>query len=98
MSKIDYTPKKTKTTFLGLSHKYSTGLKMVERNMGESIGYTPRETTKYPSRVTPGGETNLKPTPVYTGDKMIGVSIIHKSCLQPVFSKEEATDAAHMRR
>lgn len=34
----------------------------------------------------------------YTGDKMIGVTVLHKSCLQPVFTKEEAIDAAKMRR
>lgn len=34
----------------------------------------------------------------YTGDKLIGVTIIHKSCLQPIFSQEQAIDAAHMRR
>lgn len=35
---------------------------------------------------------------VYTGDKCIGVTVMHKSCLQPVFNKEEAVDAAKMRR
>ena len=59
---------------------------------------TDRETQYFPSRVTPGGLTSAKPIPVYTGDKMIGISIIHKSCLQPVFSKEAAVDAASMRR
>jgi hypothetical protein len=34
----------------------------------------------------------------YTGDKLLGIAILHKSCLQPVFSQEEAEDAAHMRR
>lgn len=60
---------------------------------------TPRQTrTDIPSRVTPGGSTALKAIPEYTGDQMIGISIIHKSCLQPVFSKQAATDAAQMRR
>lgn len=50
-----------------------------------------------PSRVTPGGST----APVhreYTGNQVLGVTIIHKSCLQPVFSQQEAIDAANMRR
>lgn len=34
----------------------------------------------------------------YSGDKLIGISIIHKSCLAPIFSQEEAADVAHMRR
>lgn len=59
---------------------------------------TDRETQYIPSLVTPGGSTAAKDIPVYTGDKMIGISIIHKSCLQPVFSKEAAIDAASMRR
>lgn len=59
---------------------------------------TPRQTTKPPSLVTPGGDCNLKAIPEYTGDQMIGISIIHKSCLQPIFSKQAAVDAASMRR
>jgi len=60
---------------------------------------TPRATRlDIPSLLTPGGDCNLKETPKYTGDKMIGISIIHKSCLQPIFSQQEAIDAASMRR
>ena len=59
---------------------------------------TPRATTRPPSLVTPGGSASLKEIPVYTGDQMIGISIIHKSCLQPIFSKQAAIDVATMRR
>lgn len=59
---------------------------------------TPRSTSRPPSLVTPGGSTAAKEIPVYTGDNMIGISIIHKSCLQPIFSQEAAVDAASMRR
>ncbi len=34
----------------------------------------------------------------YTGDKMVCIAIMHKSCLQPVFSEEAAKDSASMRR
>lgn len=34
----------------------------------------------------------------YTGTNMIGISIIHKSCLQPIFNEQAAKDAANMRR
>lgn len=34
----------------------------------------------------------------YTGNKVLGITIVHKSCLQPVFSEEEAKDVASMRR
>lgn len=59
---------------------------------------TSRVTTRPSSRVTPGGDTPLKEAKVYTGTEMIGIAIIHKSCLQPVFSREAATDTAQMRR
>ena len=59
---------------------------------------TQRTTEYIPSRVTSGGSTAAKPVMTYTGDKMVGIAIIHKSCLQPVFSKEAAEDTAKMRR
>jgi len=60
---------------------------------------TPRATPKdIPSRVTPGGDCALKAIPQYTGTEMLGISIIHKSCLQPVFNQQAAIDAASMRR
>jgi hypothetical protein len=57
-----------------------------------------RVTQHIPSLVTPGGNCDLKDTPVYSGNKVIGIAILHKSCLQPVFSQQEAEDIAHMRR
>lgn len=73
--------------------KHKFNIKPLTPEMG-----TPRSTSKPPSRVTPGGSCALKEVPVYTGTEMVGISIIHKSCLQPVFSKESAIDAATMRR
>ena len=35
---------------------------------------------------------------MYSGDKMLGVTVLHKSCLQPVFDQQSAVDAAKMRR
>jgi len=57
-----------------------------------------RETPHYPSRDSGVGVAAKKDVPVYTGDKMLGVTILHKSCLQPVFNEQAAVDAAHMRR
>ena len=34
----------------------------------------------------------------YTGDKMVGIAIMHKSCLQPIFSEQAAKESASMRR
>jgi len=53
--------------------------------------------THIPSRDT-GGNATLAAPKVYTGDKVLGVTVLHKSCLQPVFSKQDAIDAAKMRR
>lgn len=47
---------------------------------------------------TVGGSTAKIESPIYTGDKMIGVAVMHKSCLQPIFSQEEAVESATMRR
>ena len=58
-----------------------------------------RETPKIPSLDSKVlGAITVKQTQHYTGEKLLGVSIIHKSCLQPIFKKEEAIDAASMRR
>jgi len=35
---------------------------------------------------------------VYTGDNLLGIAVLHKSCLVPVFSKEDAVEIARMRR
>jgi len=58
-----------------------------------------RETVKYPSVVTPGGECT-KPVRgnVYTGTSMKGIGTLHKSNAVPIFSNEEAIDQANMRR
>lgn len=50
------------------------------------------------SRVTPGGSTAPAPTKTYTGTALVGVAVMHKSNLVPVFSVSEAKDAASMRR
>jgi hypothetical protein len=48
--------------------------------------------------VNTGGNALLKPSPVYTGTKMLGIGQLHKSNAVPVFSNEEAIDLARMRR
>jgi len=57
-----------------------------------------RETQYFPSLDTGLGIGAKKENPIYTGDKVLGVSIVHKSCLQPVFSETQAKDFASMRR
>lgn len=44
------------------------------------------------------GAVSSKASTQYTGTEIIGVTVLHKSCLQPVFNQQEAIDAASMRR
>ncbi len=53
---------------------------------------------RLPSLVTSIGNATKAEPKVYTGDKMIGIVVQHKSCLQPVFSQEAAIESATMRR
>ncbi len=39
-----------------------------------------------------------KDIPTYTGTSLIGISVMHKSSLVPVFDKQNAIDIAKMRR
>ena len=57
-----------------------------------------RETAKIPSLNSVGGNTALKPSPVYTGDKIMGIGTMHKSNSVPIFSNQEAKEIATMRR
>lgn len=57
-----------------------------------------RETQHIPSLNTGGAVAALKPVPVYTGTKMIGIGQLHKSNAVPVFSSDDAKDIARMRR
>lgn len=44
------------------------------------------------------GAVSSKPSPVYTGSKIIGIGTMHKSNAVPVFSDDEAKDISRMRR
>lgn len=57
-----------------------------------------RESQPLPSLHTSGGVAAARDSVKYTGENILGISLVHKSCLQPVFSNEEAKDLAAMRR
>lgn len=57
-----------------------------------------RGTGHIPSRSSGVGTAIKNDIPVYTGTKMIGIGVLHKSNAVPVFSDEEAIDIAKMRR
>lgn len=53
---------------------------------------------KPPSLVTPGGSAAKRPSPVYTGENVLGIAQMHKSNAVPVFKDEDIKDIAKMRR
>jgi hypothetical protein len=58
-----------------------------------------REILDIPSRADTPGRVAARPADkIYTGTAVAGIVVQHKSCLQPVFSIEEAKDSAKMRR
>ena len=57
-----------------------------------------RSTNHIPSLDTGAAIAVKKEVQQYTGSEMLGITVLHKSCLQPVFSKQGAEDAAKMRR
>lgn len=83
---------------LALEEKRRSRAMKAEPLVYKLTGVTDRAGTAHiPSRNT-GGNATLAPAKVYTGDQVLGVTVLHKSCLQPVFSKQDAIDAARMRR
>lgn len=84
---------------LKASYKPMTG-KKVFKTWEYTLSAPPGRSTSHhiPSRGDGKGVAAAKDIKQYTGTEMVGISIIHKSCLQPVFSQEAATDAANMRR
>ena len=58
-----------------------------------------RETPDYPSVTSTGVlVAERRDRTVYTGDKLLGISVMHKSNLVPIFSEEHARDVSSMRR
>ena len=65
--------------------------------------YTPTYTHRssndnYESIITKSTGGTRKEAPKYTGTLIVGVAIMHKSCLQPIISKQQAIESATMRR
>lgn len=84
-----------------LLSKYEPTKKIVARKQELKDTYSlkiPRETTHYPSLNSGHHDTSKKNIPVYTGTNMIGIGTLHKSNAVPVFSSEEASEMARMRR
>lgn len=57
-----------------------------------------RERVHIPSHSTAGGSCAQPPSLTYTGDKIVGIGMMHKSNLVPIFTDEQAKDISSMRR
>lgn len=57
-----------------------------------------RSTANIPSRDSWQGTTAKKESPKYTGDKMLGIGVLHKSNAVPIFRVDDAKDISTMRR
>jgi hypothetical protein len=86
-----------------MAPKFSSGKIDTKKRTTESYAVTPRippsrESQNIPSLPFTGDACVKSPGNVYTGTAVAGIVVQHKSCLQPVFSIEEAKDSAKMRR
>lgn len=97
MKKVDYTPRKKFDPILDVKYTVKGTFLKPAKTINKTIDDS-RSTKHIKSLVTPGHSTAPKVIPKCTLPNLIGVSIVHKSCLVPVFSTDEAKDLAKMRR
>lgn len=99
--KMDSKARQLKDSWEKLLSKYEAKKKIVIVKQELRDVYSlklPRETPNYPSLNSGYHDTSKKDIPVYTGTAMIGIGTLHKSNAVPVFSTEEASEMARMRR
>ena len=87
--------------FEKLAPKFSTGpYNAPRKTIQDFIPKTPpgRETTQVPSQDTGWVACVKVQDTTYTGTKMKGVGVMHKSNSVPIFSDQEAIDISKMRR
>lgn len=73
--------------------------KMMSPLVSDSAVQDPaRDLRQHPSLDTGHGNACKAPAKVYTGDKILGIAIMHKSNMVPVFSNQEAVEISTMRR
>lgn len=99
-SSYDYTGRKRKKTNPKgeVYKKYRVNRKTAKVYVAP-IGFRRDADVTYKSVDDGSCNTAKANTNVYTGEqKLLGISTLHKSCLQPVFDKQTAIDNAKMRR
>ena len=80
---------------VGVTGKKSKSSHFVYTKLAQEISPSPTSDKMMPMTAS------KKDTMVYSGEnKLIGIAVLHKSCLQPVFAsnKQAAIDIANMRR
>ena len=79
--------------------KKSSRSKTPNNDWSYNLTVPAERSTKHIPSLNSGAGVAAKTEPKqYTGNKVIGVTVLHKSCLQPVFNEQAAKDAASMRR
>jgi hypothetical protein len=105
--KVKYVSSEQKQKALQLQKEWDALMKKYDTKpvrKTKSKAYAPpvtlrRETPHYPSVDTGGNATKpIEHDKVYTGTKMIGVAVMHKSNSVPVFSSDDAKEITKMRR
>jgi len=79
--------------------KYKVDRKRARTYIPPAPSYRRDADVEYKSADIDSCNTAKADTNVYSGEqKLLGISTLHKSCLQPVFDKQTAIDNAQMRR
>lgn len=93
----------SKTKTMDQYIQYRSG--KLRRSRGKPVPKSPleattlrRESPKIPSGDTYDTFVGAKREKQYTGDKLMGIGVMHKSNLVPIFKQEDAEEIARMRR
>lgn len=79
--------------------KYKPSKKFVEYvSKSSTVALRSSTTRLLPSHGMSIGNTDLVERPKYTGENLLGIAVMHKSNLVPVFKAQDAVDIARMRR
>jgi len=75
------------------------GLSNQKKSVSKKPTYSHRsDTDNYQSFDSGKGQATKKESQKYTGNKLIGIGMMHKSNLVPIFNEEQAKDISTMRR
>jgi len=64
----------------------------------DALNYTTYDVAPVSNVIPSTANGTAKNPMVYSGNKLLGIAVLHKSCLVPVFSRKDAEDIAKMRR